>query len=53
MARRAGVRHLVLTHFSQRYADPTEFERQARSAGYTGELTIAQDLSRVPLPKRR
>lgn len=53
VARRAGVRHLVLTHFSQRYADPTEFERQARSAGYTGELTIAQDLSRVPLPKRR
>ncbi len=53
VALRAGVRHLVLTHFSQRYADPTEFERQARSAGYTGELTIAQDLSRVPLPKRR
>ncbi|MFI0709843.1 ribonuclease Z [Streptomyces inhibens] len=49
----AGVRHLVLTHFSQRYADPMEFERQARAAGYTGELTIAQDLLRVPLPKRR
>ncbi|MFD3421189.1 ribonuclease Z [Streptomyces decoyicus] len=53
VALRGGVRHLVLTHFSQRYADPTEFERQARSAGYAGELTIAQDLSRVPLPKRR
>ncbi|MFF4949893.1 ribonuclease Z [Streptomyces chattanoogensis] len=49
----AGVRHLVLTHFSQRYADPEEFERQARAAGFTGELTIAQDLMRVPLPKRR
>ncbi|MFE4019360.1 ribonuclease Z [Streptomyces sp. NPDC059101] len=49
----AGVRHLVLTHFSQRYADPADFERQARTAGFTGELTIAKDLLRVPLPKRR
>ncbi|MGG2463097.1 ribonuclease Z [Streptomyces sp. RGM 3693] len=49
----AGVRHLVLTHFSQRYADPADFERQARAAGFTGELTIAKDLLRVPLPKRR
>ncbi|MFI9046446.1 ribonuclease Z [Streptomyces sp. NPDC053427] len=48
----AGVRHLVLTHFSQRYSDPEEFERQARAAGFGGELTIAQDLMRVPLPKR-
>ncbi|MGW1372826.1 ribonuclease Z [Streptomyces sp. NPDC002446] len=53
VAAEAGVRHLVLTHFSQRYADPAEFERQARAAGYTGELTIARDLMRVPLPKRR
>ncbi|MFE7122064.1 hypothetical protein ACFU99_42185, partial [Streptomyces sp. NPDC057654] len=48
----AGVRHLVLTHFSQRYADPSEFERQARAAGFDGELTVARDLTRVPLPKR-
>lgn len=52
-ARDAGVRHLVLTHFSQRYADPAEFEREAREAGYDGELTVARDLMRVPLPKRR
>ncbi|MFE2047038.1 ribonuclease Z [Streptomyces sp. NPDC059459] len=52
-ARDAGVRHLVLTHFSQRYADPVEFERQARAAGYQGELTVAHDLLRVPVPKRR
>ncbi|MER5777842.1 ribonuclease Z [Streptomyces sp. NPDC002039] len=52
VARDAGVRHLVLTHFSQRYSDPTEFERQARAAGYAGELTIAADLVRVPVPKR-
>jgi ribonuclease Z len=53
VAREAGVRHLVLTHFSQRYSDPAEFERQARAAGYEGELTVAYDLLRVPVPKRR
>ncbi|MFE4967814.1 ribonuclease Z [Streptomyces sp. NPDC056660] len=53
VARDAGVRHLVLTHFSQRYPEPEEFERQARAAGYAGELTVAHDLLRVPVPKRR
>ncbi|MEU3981205.1 ribonuclease Z [Streptomyces sp. NPDC026672] len=53
VAREAGVRHLVLTHFSQRYTDPEEFERQARAAGFDGELTVARDLLRVPVPKRR
>ncbi|WP_329117119.1 ribonuclease Z [Streptomyces sp. NBC_01465] len=52
VARDAGVRHLVLTHFSQRYSDPEEFEREARAAGYEGELTVARDLDRIPLPKR-
>ncbi|QXE36893.1 ribonuclease Z [Streptomyces sp. GMY02] len=52
VAREAGVRHLVLTHFSQRYPDPDEFERQARAAGFVGEVTVAADLVRVPLPKR-
>ncbi|MFF4583991.1 ribonuclease Z [Streptomyces sp. NPDC001388] len=52
-ARDAGVRHLVLTHFSQRYSEPDDFERQARAAGFDGELTVAHDLLRVPLPKRR
>ena len=52
VARDADVRHLVLTHFSQRYSDPDEFERQARAAGYEGELTVAHDLLRVPVPKR-
>ncbi|MFE0702668.1 ribonuclease Z [Streptomyces sp. NPDC058872] len=52
VARDAGVRHLVLTHFSQRYSDPAAFERQAREAGFDGELSIAQDLMRVPVPKR-
>jgi ribonuclease Z len=58
----AGVRHLLLTHFSQRYTEPGgtsqtesggEFERQARAAGFEGELTVAHDLMRVPVPKRR
>lgn len=53
VARESGVRHLVLTHFSQRYTDPVEFERQARAAGYEGGLTVAEDLVRVPVPKRR
>jgi len=52
VAQGAGVRHLVLTHFSQRYAEPEEFERQARDAGFEGELTVARDLLRVPVPKR-
>ncbi|SCE31278.1 ribonuclease Z [Streptomyces sp. SolWspMP-sol7th] len=52
LARDAGVRHLVLTHFSQRYEDPTVFARQARAAGYEGGLTIAEDFDRVPVPPR-
>ena len=52
VAARAGVRSLVLTHFSQRYTDPTEFEREARTV-FDGELTVAADLDRVPVPRRR
>ncbi|MFF5130358.1 ribonuclease Z [Streptomyces syringium] len=53
VAAESGVRHLVLTHFSQRYSDPAVFEQQARAAGFDGELTVARDLMRVPVPKRR
>lgn len=52
LARESGVRHLVLTHFSQRYTDPDAFARQARAAGFTGGLTVASDLIRVPVPRR-
>ena len=47
---RIGI--VAMTHFSQRYPDPEVFELQARAAGFDGELTIAQDLIRVPLPSR-
>lgn len=49
----AGARHLVLTHFSQRYTDASAFAREARAAGFAGELTVAADLTRVPVPQRR
>jgi ribonuclease Z len=52
VAAESGVRSLVLTHFSQRYQDPTAFEREAR-AHYGGELHVAEDLMRVAVPKRR
>lgn len=54
VAASAGVRSLVLTHFSQRYADqlPLAFEREAREV-FDGEVTVAADLDRVPVPPRR
>ena len=52
VAAECGVRTLVLTHFSQRYQDPTAFHQDAREH-FDGELHIAEDLMRVPVPKRR
>ena len=46
-----GVRTLVLTHFSRRYDDPDAFHAEA-SATYDGNLIIASDLIRVPVPPR-
>lgn len=51
-ARAAGVRTLVLTHFSQRYTD-LEGHRLEAGKYFDGELVIAQDLMRVPVPTRR
>jgi ribonuclease Z len=51
VAAECGVRTLVLTHFSQRYTDPAAFEREAREV-YGGELHVAEDLMRIPFPKR-
>lgn len=47
----AGVRTLVLTHFSQRYGEPERFAEEAREV-FGGELVVAQDLSRVAVPAR-
>ncbi|GFG62582.1 ribonuclease Z [Mycobacterium kubicae] len=46
-----GIRRLVLTHFSQRYPD-TEQHRDEAGAVFDGDLVIAEDLSRIPVPKR-
>lgn len=51
VARQSGVRTLVLTHFSQRYADPTRFLAEARPH-FAGEIIVAEDLMHVPVPAR-
>ncbi len=48
----AGVRTLVLTHFSQRYGD-LEGHRAEAAKYFDGELVVAEDLQRVPVPTRR
>jgi ribonuclease Z len=52
VAARGGVRRLVLTHFSQRYPDPRRYAEEA-AAVYDGDLVVAADLDRVPVPPRR
>jgi ribonuclease Z len=52
VAAESGVRTLVLTHFSQRYPDPAVFETEARRH-FDGDLVVAADLTRVPVPPRR
>ncbi|GAA4689388.1 ribonuclease Z [Phytohabitans rumicis] len=51
VAHQSGVRRLVLTHFSQRYDDPARFRDEAREH-FAGDLVIAEDLMRVPVPAR-
>ncbi|WP_436778018.1 ribonuclease Z [Yinghuangia sp. YIM S09857] len=51
-AREAGARLLVLTHFSQRYTEPAAFLADARRH-FDGEIAVASDLDRIPVPKRR
>jgi ribonuclease Z len=52
VAAEAGVRRLVLTHFSQRYEDPGAFGAEA-ARWFDGEIVVAADLARVPVPRRR
>jgi ribonuclease Z len=53
IAAECGVRTLVLSHFSQRYAhqDPRRFADEA-GAVFGGEIVVAADLDRVPVPRR-
>ncbi|MET9227108.1 ribonuclease Z [Lentzea sp. NPDC003310] len=51
VAQDCRVRKLVLTHFSQRYDDPAEFHAET-AAEFDGEIVIAKDLDRIPVPKR-
>ncbi|GAA2137249.1 ribonuclease Z [Kitasatospora kazusensis] len=51
-ATEAGVRTLVLTHFSQRYPDLDAHLAEARKH-FDGELIVAEDLTRVSVPPRR
>jgi ribonuclease Z len=53
IAAESGARLLVLTHFSQRY-DPGEGQRLAGEAEavFGGEVALARDLDRIPVPPR-
>ena len=51
LAREAGVRRLVLTHFSSRYPDVEPLLAQAREEH--GDVVAAADLERHPVPPRR
>ncbi|MET7771560.1 ribonuclease Z [Nocardia sp. NPDC005366] len=47
----AGVRTLALTHFSQRYRT-LDGHRAEAERHFSGEIVIAEDLSRIPFPPR-
>jgi len=52
VAAECGVRRLLLTHFSSRYPDPARFHDEA-AAVFDGEIVVAEDLMRVPVPRAR
>jgi ribonuclease Z len=53
IAAAAGARRLVLTHFSQRYGDDagSQLLRDA-AAAFDGDIVVANDLDRIPVPPR-
>jgi ribonuclease Z len=51
LAQLAGARRLVLTHFSRRYSEFEPFEAEARES--FGDVVLAHDLQRIPIPPRR
>ena len=52
VAAESGVRLLVLTHFSQRYNDPSAFSAEA-AEHFDGHIVVAEDLTRIQVPPRR
>ena len=53
VARECGVRRLVLTHFSQRYSEAAQRYRDEAASEFPGDTVVAEDLTRVAVPKRR
>jgi len=51
IAKQAGVKKLVLAHYSQRYKSLKPFVREA--GAIHPDVTAAKDLQEVPLPKRK
>jgi ribonuclease Z len=51
MAAESGARTLVLCHFSRRYPDVQAFADEAGEE--FGDVIIAEDLGRIPVPPRR
>jgi ribonuclease Z len=49
IAAESGARLLVLTHFSQRYESTAQL---FAAAAFGGEIALAADLDRIPVPKR-
>jgi len=53
IAAASGARLLVLTHFSQRYeTGPPERLRDEAAAAFSGEIALAADLDKIPVPRR-
>jgi ribonuclease Z len=53
LAAGGGVATLVLTHFSSRYEEVSLLAEQARAKASKATVLAANDLDRIPFPKRR
>ena len=53
LAREAGARRTVLTHFSRRYPTTDGHRAEASAAAPGTDLVVAEDLTRIAFPDRR